>query len=1132
MDTNFSYLKVKTEYALFGPACMDAENVLATSPVMSAVASRKALELCVKWIYSTDDTLGTPRENGLQALLHNNGFPSLMDYSLWRRFQYIVKNGNMSVHTSKSLSREDAILSLNILFDFVQWIEYVYGQEYTKRKFDESIIPDVNGESKRIEAKYARVIQDIQKNADKIVDEKDRQIQELLQLNAQLRKERTEARKVHEQERTYIYEDNMAEWKTRKRYIDADLKYSGYVFDQSAKRNCIETEYPVAGMPNESGTGYVDYVIWGDTGKIIALIEAKKTSVSAEKGKNQGEIYANCIQNMQGFRPIIFYTNGFETYLWDDMISVPRMISGVFQRCDLDKMIERRYNRKPLSSIKIDEEITDRHYQLRAVTKCCENYEKGDRNCLLVMATGTGKTRTAASIVDVLTRGEHITTMLFLSDRKALVEQAKEAFQRYIPHTMTCNLVKDRKERNARFVFSTYPTILNAIDTELNQDGSRFFSPGHFDLIIVDEAHRSIFNKYKAIFTYFDACKLGLTATPKKTIHQSTYDFFEMKNHMPTDVYEYDEAVSSDHVLVPFYLIETSTKISEEGLNPEEMDEEEREYYEDEFTEEGETPERIPPDKINRYIFNKDTTDRMISDLMNHGIRHKNGNHVGKTIIFAQTKKHAQFLVKRFDELYPEYKGQFCKLVICDEPYAEKNLKDFKKANSMPFIAITVDMLETGIDVPEIVNLVFAKKVYSRIKFEQMIGRGTRLCKDLFGAGNHKSEFYIFDYVRNFQYFDEHPKGKETSVTISPVTEVFSKKVCIIKLLQNVEYGADEYQKFRNELVNDVLMGIRSLNPERIEVKLELRYVEKYKDERSFVCLSNTDKEDIIEHLAALISSCETDENAVNFDNSMYGLILSSMEADRKFNRIKSHIQKNAAVLLTDYATIPEVKPKIPALKEVQSDNYWTDKFILKFEENRKELRNIMKFLLPESTKIHYVDFADETLSRMEGREFCMSTNDFDDYRKKVNAFVESHKQHPSIKKLIYNIPVTQKDYVELERIFTKELGTKDEYENNYSDTPFGILIRKIAKMDRDAAYGAFSTFIAEERPNAEQLHFIQQVVDYVVENGYVKDVLDLMKAPFDRPFKFSVIFTQDEQVKLVKAINIFKENALAIKGL
>ena len=1127
MNTNFSYLKDITEYELFGPACIDAENVLATSPVMSAVASRKALELCVKWIYSVDSTLGKPREDGLQSLLHNNGFPSLMDYNLWRRFQYVVKNGNESVHTAKVINRDKAVLSLNILFDFVQWIEYCYGEKYIERRFDENLIPDSSAESKRIEEEYKEVIDKIQKDSDKIVDEKDKEIARLLALCSELKNAKTTSKMENIQTRTYLYDGNMCEWKTRKLYIDADLESNGYVFSQTAKRNCIEREYPVVGMPNNSGDGAVDYVIWGDTGKIIAVIEAKKTSESAKKGKNQGEIYANCIQKMQGLRPIIFYTNGFETYLWDDTIAPPRPVSGIFQRKDLDKMIERRYNRKSLKTIKIDENITNRPYQLRAVTKCCENYENGDRNCLLIMATGTGKTRTAASVVDVLTRGEHITNVLFLADRKALVKQARESFQKYIPNTTTCNLVTDKKERNARFVFSTYPTILHAIDSERNDDGSRFFSPGHFDLIIVDEAHRSIFNKYRAIFEYFDACKLGLTATPKRTVHQSTYEFFNMKNNMPTDVYEYEEAVEKDHVLVPFYPIETTTKISDEGLNPEDMTDEEREYYNDEFTEEGVTPERIPPASINKYIFNKDTADKMVSDLMKNGIRHKNGNHVGKTIIFAQTKKHAEFLIERFDELYKEYKGAFCKLVICDEPYAEKNLEDFKKADSMPFIAITVDMLETGIDVPEIVNLVFAKKVYSRIKFDQMIGRGTRLCDNLFGEGQNKTEFYIFDYMRNFQFFDEHPRGKEAGVTMSPVAEIFSRKVRIIKALQNAKYASDEYQNFRQTLINDVVNSIRALNPQRIEVKLELRHIEKYKDEKSFDCLNAAEKTEIIEHLAPLITSYETDENAIHFDNSMYGIMVSVLEATNNFKRIKNHIQKNATRLLSECATIPEVKEKLPQLQEIQKEAIWDKKDILIYETIRKDLRDIMKYLPSHEIKIHIVDFEDEVIDRVEGRPINMRTNDFDDYRKKVNEYVETHKQQPAIRKLLHNEPISENDYKELEHIFTKELGTKEEYEINYKDTPFGILIRKIAKMDRDAAYAAFASFIAEERPNAQQIEFINQVVDYVVENGYVKEVIDLMKAPFDRPYKFSTIFTIEEQIKFVSVINAFKSNAL-----
>lgn len=1128
MDINFSFLEEKKEYELFSGACIDAERILESSPVMSAVASRKALELCVKWVYSIDSAL-KPVEyrEGLQSLLHNNGFPSLLDYTLWKRLQYIVRNGNESVHTSKNLGRDDAILSLNILFDFVQWIDYCYGKDYIERKFDESKIPNASKDVVSIQEQYKQVIKDVQKNADKIVDEKDKEIERLLKINEELRQEMKSKKTKNIKEREYSYDPDMPEWLTRKRYIDADLKANGYVFSQDAKRNCVEVEYPVVGMPNETGTGYVDYVIWGDTGKIIAVLEAKRASESADKGRNQGKLYADCIQNMQGLRPVIFYTNGFETYLWDDETSAPRVVSGIFPQKDINAMIERRYIKKPVSSIQIDEKITNRWYQLRAVTKCCENYEKGIRKCLLVMATGTGKTRTAASVVDVMTRSQIMGRVLFLADRRELVRQAKDAFASYIPNTTMCNLLLNKDERNANIVFSTYATILNAIDTMKNADGSRFFSPGHFSLIVIDEAHRSIFNKYRAIFEYFDACLLGLTATPKKTVHQSTYEFFDMKNNMPTDVYEYDEAVTKDHVLVPFYLIETSTKISDDGIRYKDLDDEEREEYENEFYEDEDLPEHIPPERINRFIFNNDTVDIMISDLMNNGIKHKNGNHVGKTIIFAQNKRHAKFIVERFDKLYPQYKGAFCKLVICDEPYAEKNLDDFKKADEYPFITVTVDMLETGVDVPEITNLVFAKKVYSRIKFDQMIGRGTRLCSNLFGEGKNKKEFYIFDYMRNFQFFDEHPKGKELGVTIAPVTARFIRRVQIIRLLQDANYAKIDYQLIRDNLVEHVVGDVQAMNPERVEVRLELRYVEKYKVRKEYECLDDVSKEEIIGHLANLVVSGEKDEAAINFDVIMYGLMLSSMAGGKNFGKLKRHVVGNANILLKECATIPDVKDKIPELKELTNDNYWNAQDILKFEETRKSLRNIMKYIPPKKIQYHKVGFEDEIAFREEGRKVDMTTSDFEDYRAKVNEYVEAHKNQPAINKLLHNEPISVDDYRELERIFTKELGTAKDYEMTYHDTPFGLLIRKIAKMDRDAAYAAFSTFIAEERPNSEQIYFIEQVVDYVVENGYINNVLDLMKAPFDRPYKFSVIFTREEQIKFVQIINSIKSNAL-----
>ncbi len=1131
MKTNFSFLSDKKEYELFASACIDAENVLETSYTMSVVASRKALELCVKWVYSIDVALNSNYNDGLQSLLNNNGFPSLMDYSLWKRLKYVVKNGNISVHTEKVLSKDDAILSLNIVFDFVQWIDYCYGRDYEERVFNEKLIPNKTVESEKIKCEYEKVIANIQKNTDKIVDEKDKRIQELLKVNETLSLQISESKKENVRNREYNYDPNMSEWETRKRYIDADLKDNGYVFDQKAHRNCIEVEYQVMGMPNASGIGYVDYVIWGDTGKIIAVIEAKKSGESADKGKNQAKLYADCIHNKQGLRPIIFYTNGFETYLWDDEMSPPRLVSGIFPKKDIDRMIAKRYIQKPINSISIDENITNRHYQLRAVTKCCEEYEKGIRKCLLVMATGTGKTRTAASVVDVMARSQQVETILFLADRKALVKQAKESFGKCIPNTTSCNLVTNKEDKKEKFIFSTYGTILNAIDNIKNEDGSRFFSPGHFDLIIIDEAHRSIFNKYRAIFEYFDARLLGLTATPKDNLHQSTYEFFDMKNHMPTDFYEYDEAVNKDHVLVPFYLKETSTKIEDDGITYDKLNLEEQEYYEEEFIEDEGLPERIQPEKINKFIFNEDTVDLMISDLMNSGIRHKNGNHVGKSIIFAQSKKHAKFIVERFDKLYPQYKGDFCKLVICDEPYAEKNLENFKNAEAYPFVAVTVDMLETGVDVPEIVNLVFAKKVYSRIKFEQMIGRGTRLCENLLGLGKDKEEFRIFDYMRNFQFFRKTPKGKETGEIKSPVEIRFSRKVQLIKLLQDTIYLENEYQNLRKELVNSVIEDIRELKPDnssiRVEVKLQLRYVEKYNKEEIFGNLDDISKEEIISHLSKLVVTDEKDEAAINFDVTMYGLMIETITGGKKIERLRRNIVSNANTLIKESANIPDVKSKIPQLKEIVSDIYWESKDILKFEESRKLLRDIMKFIPQKRVKVHYTHFEDEISFMEEGAEFSMVSSDFDDYRAKVNEYVEKHKFDPTIQKLIHNKPISKDDYNELERIFTQDLGTEEDYKINYQDTPFGILIRKIVKMDKNAAMAAFSKFIAEERPNSEQIYFIEQIVDYVVENGCINNLMDIMKAPFDRPYKFNVIFDREEQSKIVQIIKDFKTSAL-----
>ncbi|MBO5003017.1 DEAD/DEAH box helicase family protein, partial [Methanocorpusculaceae archaeon] len=535
-----------------------------------------------------------------------------------------------------------------------------------------------------------------------------------------------------------------SEFETRKKYIDVDLKYQGWEFEKNWF-NEFEVD-TMAGIDGQSG--FADYVLFGKDGKPLAVIEAKKTCKDPNIGKQQCKLYADSLERKYGRRPVMFYTNGFETYFWDDLAAPPRQVSTIFSESDIQRLIDRRENKKDLRTIPVDDKITNRYYQKEAIRAVCDNFQNGIRKSLLVMATGTGKTRTAVSLVDVLSRGGHILNVLFLADRTPLVDQAEEAFENNLKDISRCNLLKNKKDTSARIIFSTYPTILNTIDKIEN--GKSRFSPAHFDLIILDEAHRSIFKKYRAIFDYFDACLLGLTATPKDEIDRNTYDFFETEPDVPTFAYDYETAVYKDRYLVPYHNIEVKTQFLEEGIYYDDLSEEDKERFEEDFTEDFEGAEFIPSAALNRFIFNQNTVDIVLNDLMENGIKTAGGDRIGKTIIFAQNKIHAQFITERFDKLYPQYKGLLARRIVHEDNYAKTLITDFKQPEKNPHIAVSVDMMDTGVDVPEVVNLVFFKKVRSKTKFWQMIGRGTRLCPDLEcidgqnGEYRGKKYFYIF----------------------------------------------------------------------------------------------------------------------------------------------------------------------------------------------------------------------------------------------------------------------------------------------------------------------------------------------------------------------------------------------------
>ncbi|MGE5391796.1 MAG: DEAD/DEAH box helicase family protein [Deltaproteobacteria bacterium] len=1104
MPSNFDFLAQCQQYELFSTACADAEKALTTSPELCAMAARKAMELAVKWVYSADG-IPLPYKTTLQALIHEPGFRFALDNATWSRLPYIIKLGNLSVHTEKKIDKAQAVLSLQGLFDFIMWIDYSYGEDYIERSFDENLLntlapPDHD-----------------------VLQEKDEVIKGLLQQIESLQSEFAGRKEANQESRHYQPAD-ISEFLTRKKYIDVDLRLMGWEFGD----NCIE-EVPVAGMPNAAESGTADYVLYGKNGLPLAVVEAKRTSVDPKIGMHQAKLYADCLENEKRQRPIIFATNGFTTYMWDDTNSPERPVSSVFARDDLQRMVDQRHSRKQLGAISIDDGITDRYYQKEAIRAVGEHFEQGHRKALLVMATGTGKTRTAASLTDVLARGGWINNVLFLADRIPLVGQAAGDFKKYLPDFTMCNLPLNKEEASARIVFSTYPTILNAIDDLNSEDGSKLYTPAHFDLIFVDEAHRSIFKKYRAIFDYFDAFIVGLTATPKDEVDYNTYDFFEVQNGVPTYAYDLETAVHKDGVLVDYHSIEVSLKFLEEGISYDELSNEDKERFEEDFAEDdGEIPDYINSAAMNEFIFNQHTVDIVLQNLMERGIRVAGGDSLGKTIIFAQNHNHAMYITERFNALYPQYQGRFTRVIDNKIKYAHDLIKVFKVAENEPYIAVSVDMLDTGIDIPEIVNLVFFKKIRSKIKFWQMIGRGTRLCEDLFGPDLDKECFYIFDYLGNFEFFRANPKGLVGSETGSLTETIFSRRVHMIYCLQNALYMKEAYQQLRSELVDIVHNQILALNQELVAVRLQREFVEKYKVKEKFQALSEGEAGELSRSLGPLVFMDEPDEYAKRFDNLIYAMMLELIEPTRMYNKHKGRIV-TIGEALSQKMTIPQVKAKAPMIKDLSDPIFWENVDLLALEQIRQELRNLVQFIVEEGNrKIIKTALTDEVLKFQEGGKL-EPAYDFTDYKLKVNRFIEGNLNNTAIHKLRTNQPLGQLDYNMLEYILTEQLGSAEDYRRVFGDTPFGLLIRRVAKMEREAANKVFSVFINDAGLNQNQIVFVGKIIDYVVENGYMESPAQLMEPPFDRPMKITQLFDKTGVSKLIGAVNEIKENAIKV---
>ena len=1119
---NFDFLNGRQEFSLFAASAVEAEKVFATSSAMCVIGCRKALELAVKWVYTVDNGIQAPYKDNLSALIHEYTFKKQLPPLLFGKIKGIVTFGNMAVHTGKIVPPAFAVQSLKSLFEFIQWVDYSYGSDYQVRTFDAQRIPKTH------------VSLDMQKilAQESLLGEKDAEIERLRQQLAELADKYTGAKERNRQSRTITMED-LSEFSTRKIYIDAMLL--GMDWELEGPDSDVSQEYEVEGMAGVPGQkGYADYVLWGRDGKPLAVVEAKKACKDPNTGRTQAKLYADCLELRFGQRPVMFTTNGFDTFFWDDKGGPLRKVSRIFSKTDLERIIERRTSRLPLESITISNAITDRYYQQAAIRSVCEEISRGVRKHLLVMATGTGKTRTAASLVDVLSRGHHITNVLFLADRTALVSQAKDDFKTYLPNMSLCNLCANKDDASARIVFSTYPTIMNAIDREKSKNGGMLFSPAHFDLIVIDESHRSIFKKYRAIFEYFDAILLGLTATPKTEVARNTYEFFELENGVPTYVYDYDTAVHQDHVLVPYYNYEVTTKFLSEGITYEELSDEDKERYEDDFTEDGVMPDSIPSQALNDFVFNQKTVDLVLQDLMERGIMVNGGERIGKTIIFAQNKRHAEFILERFNKLYPQYHGTWASRVVCDDSYAQTVIDNFKEAEKTPYIVVSVDMMDTGIDVPACVNLVFFKKVRSKTKFWQMIGRGTRLCPELTCTDliereeyTGKKRFLIFDYCGNFEYFRQVKHTTEGEVPISLSENIFRKCVRLVAAFQDASKFDGAYQPWRRELTELCQGRIAGLNTDLFHVRLALKHVEKFKKPEAFICLSELDQQELTEHIAPLVHFDEADAMALRFDNFIYGFILNVLDESPLVKRDMARLVTTAR-LLEKKSSIPQVAAKLPLLRQISAPELWKDIDICKLEDIRRELRALIRFLDEGSKRKDIITILTDPILDSTAGIPLPEEDPFESYKMKVNRYIEEHKNSLAIYNLTHNISLTRKDYEELERVFTQELGSKEDYVKTFGDTPFGLLIRKIAKLDHEAVLTAFSEFINDQSLNSRQIAFVQKVITHIEQNGYIEDISVLTKAPFDKPAKL-LDFDEIRQRRLLAVIKSVRDNALVI---
>jgi type I restriction enzyme, R subunit len=1117
-------------------AAAKAEASVYADPRATCFYARRTLELAVSWAYKHDAALKLPYQDNLSALVHEPTFKKAAGEAVFSKARVINTLGNRAVHSHRPVPHSDALAAVRELFHVAYWFARTYARgarPAPSLAFDSATLPRP-AEAARQTAEQLRALEGQ-------LRERDEKLAALLSdkgtLDEELNRLRLEVAAAKKAATAQPDTHDYSETATRDYFIDLLLKEAGWPLDQARDR-----ELEVTGMPNTQGTGFVDYVLWGDDGKPLGLVEAKRTKRDARVGRQQAKLYADCLEQMFGQRPIIFYSNGYEHWIWDDVHYPPRSVQGFYKKAELELLVQRRQTRRSLSQAKISSTIVERHYQTRAIRRVAEAFERDhDRKALLVMATGAGKTRTVIALSDLLIRCNWAKRVLFLADRVALVNQAVNAFKHHLPDATPVNLVTE-KNAEGRVYVSTYPTMMGLIDEAV--DGQRRFGVGHFDLVVVDEAHRSVFQKYRAIFDYFDSLLVGLTATPRDEVDRNTYSLFEIENGVPTDAYSLEEAVS-DGYLVPPKAVSVPLKFQREGIKYEDLSEDDKDQWDAlEWDEDGGVPDRVEAEAVNKWLFNKDTVDKVLAHLMTRGLKVAGGDRLGKTILFAKNQAHAEYIGERFDANYPNYKGEFARVITFKTEYAQNLIDNSSIKDKSPHIAISVDMLDTGIDVPEAVNLVFFKLVRSKTKFWQMLGRGTRLAPDLFGPGLDKELFYVFDYCQNLEYFSQDIPATEGSISDSLGKRLFTARLDLIaeldgRLKPSAEFGAVKepaseygYDQVRRDTASLLHQEVSAMNLDNFVVRPRRRLVEQYAEPEAWESLPADARHALAHEVAGLPSELDPEnEEAKRFDLLALSLQLSVLRHEPGFARLQERVTKIAG-LLEEKAAIPMVREQLPLIQDLQTAEWWQDVTVPILEAMRRRMRSLVQFIDKRQRKPVYTDFED-----LMGGEVDVELPGFTpgtDYAKflaKARAFLRQNLDHMAVEKLRRNKPLTAADLDELERILLESgLGGPEDLKRAADESHgLGLFVRSIVGMDRSAAKDALAGFIAGRTLAANQLEFINLVVDHLTEHGAV-DPSRLYESPFTdlTPQGPDALFSATELDELIRTLEEVRVRALA----